>query len=66
MYSSLTSRYSLQPSFLLSYYLPLAVGLGSAVFGIYLIVGRKPIFANHNASLVTKEPSAKEKLEGFA
>ena len=43
-YTSLTASYMEQPpSLILSFYLPLVVGLASIVFGIYLIIRKKPI-----------------------
>ena len=61
-YTSLTASYMEQPpSLMLSFYLPLVVGLVSMVFGIYLIVRRKPVFQNsedeaevHQAKINTK------------
>ena len=54
-YSSLTASYMEQPpSLIVSFYLPLVVGLVSMVFGIYLMVRRKPIFDNPS----TKDSSA--------
>jgi len=49
VYSSLTASYAEQPpSLIIAFYLPLVVGLVSMVFGIYLIVRRKPLFTNQS------------------
>jgi|GEM_PF-6103140 uncharacterized membrane protein YfcA len=72
VYSSLSASYgelqymepppapALPISFGMPFYLPLVVGIVSMVFGIYLMVRRKPIFDNQNehSSITTKDSQA--------